>query len=132
VKTARIDEIEPLDLNGVRWRPLRRTLGVRAFGVNVMEADAGAAVVHEHDETESGAGAQRHEELYVVLAGAAEFTVDADTVAASAGTLVFVPDPAARRGARALADGTRLLAIGGPVDEAYRPPPWEAWFEERA
>ena len=50
------------------WRPVRRTLGVEAFGVNAYTAaNAGDEIVEEHDET--GAGAGRHEELYVVLAG---------------------------------------------------------------
>ena len=128
MKALRIDEIEPVDLHGVRWRPVRRTLGIRAFGANVTEADAGEIVVHEHDETESGAGQQRHEELYVVLTGVASFTVAGEVVLAPAGTLVFVPEPAARRGAVARADGTRGLAIGGPVGEPYAPPPWEDWF----
>jgi uncharacterized cupin superfamily protein len=128
MKVLHLDEVEPLDLDGVRWRPLRRTLGVRAFGVNVMEADAGDVVVQEHDETQSGAGRQRQEELYLVLAGAATFTVDGETVDASPGTVVFVSDPAAKRGATALADRTRVLAVGGTVGEAYEAPPWETWF----
>jgi hypothetical protein len=83
---------------------------------------------NEHDETEDLAGTQRHQELYVVLEGRATFTVDGEDVDAAAGTLVFLEDPAARRAAVAAEDGTTVLAIGGPVGEAYRPPPWDKIF----
>ena len=82
---------------------------------------------------EALAGAQRHEELYVVLAGRATFSVDGEDVDAPAGTLVFVNDPASRRAATATEERTTVLAIGGPVGAAYEPPPWEEIFlAERA
>jgi hypothetical protein len=31
---ARIDELERIDVAGVHWRPIRRRLGVQAFGIN--------------------------------------------------------------------------------------------------
>ena len=63
-----------------------------------------------------------------MLEGRATLTVDGEDVDAPAGTLVFVEEPAARRAAVAAEDGTTVLAIGGPVGEAYRPPPWEEIF----
>ena len=54
-----------------------------------------------------------HEELYFVLSGRATFTVDGERVDAPAGSLVFVKDPAMRRGAVADEAGTKILAIGG-------------------
>ena len=133
MKTAHLDDIPPTDVGGGNlWKPIRSTLGIRAFGVNAHVArEPGAAIIHEHDETEAGAGAQRHEELYVVLRGRATFIVDGEDVDAPAGTLVFVDDPSARRAAAALEEGTIVLAIGGPVGEAYEVPPWEAWFLEK-
>jgi hypothetical protein len=111
------------------WKPIRSTLGIEAFGVNAHVAEhAGDRLFNEHDETENLAGAQRHQELYVVLEGRATFTVDGEDVDAPRGTLVFVGDPASRRGAVAAEPGTTVLAIGGPVGEGYRPPPWEAIF----
>ncbi len=41
--------------------------------VNAYSAEAGEPVVEPHDETSAGAGA--HEELYLVVSGAATFTV---------------------------------------------------------
>ena len=128
MKRARIDEIEAIPVVGgaLQWRPVRRTLGVEAFGINAYTADAGDLVVEEHDET--GAGAGHHEELYVVMAGRATFTVDGDTFDAPAGTMVFLDDPNERRGARAVEDGTTVLAIGGVRGQPFRVSPWEFAF----
>src|SRR5204863_3511313 len=112
VKVARIKEIEPILVAGgeLQWRPLRRTLGIEAFGINAYTADAGELVVEEHDETGDGAG--HHEELYVVVTGRATFTVDGEEIDATVGTCVFLDDAKERRGARAVVDGTTVLAIG--------------------
>jgi hypothetical protein len=58
VKVVRIEEIEPVPVVGgeLQWRPLRRTLGIEAFGINAYTASAGELVVEEHDETGAGAG----------------------------------------------------------------------------
>jgi hypothetical protein len=111
----------------LRWRPIRRTLGIRAFGTNAYSADAGQDVVEEHDEV-SSSGSGGHEELYVVVRGHAEFTIDGETLDAPAGTLVFLPDPRAKRFAKALADGTLVMAVGAPRGEAYTVPEWEDRF----
>lgn len=106
------------------WSPIRRELGVLAFGINAWTADDGEQLVGEHDETTSG-----HEELYVVLNGAARFTVDGDERGATAGTVVFVQDPASKRSAIALEDGTTILSVGGKPGEAYAPRVWEVSAE---
>ena len=116
-EAARIDELA--DTSG--WSPLRLRLGVEAFGINAWAAgEAGAAVIPEHDEAPSG-----HEEVYVVTSGHAAFTVEGEPVDAPAGTVVFVRDPSARRGAVAREAGTTVLAVGGKPGAAYRPRAWE-------
>jgi len=124
--SVRIDELEPIPVveGKLLWRPLRRALGVEAFGINAYVAPrAGDDVVEEHTEEQ-----HRHEEVYVVLSGRATFTLDGDTLDAPAGSAVFVRDPSVKRHARAEEDGTAVLAIGGPRDEAYSVSPWETWF----
>jgi hypothetical protein len=127
VRSIHLDEI-----SGDRWKPIRSTLGIRAFGVNAVVGDEGNQLIPEHDETEAGAGSQRHEELYLVLRGRATFVCSEQTLDAPSGTLVFVEDPAERRAATAEEDGTVVLAVGGPVGEPYRVAPWEYWFRVRA
>jgi hypothetical protein len=108
-------------------KPIRIHFGIESFGVNAYEADAaGQHVIEEHDELGDGAG--RHEELYLVARGHAVFTVAGDEVDAPQGTLVFVGDPAVRRGAVAKEAGTTVLVMGGPVGQAFQPSPWEAWL----
>jgi tetratricopeptide (TPR) repeat protein len=116
---TRLDEIER---SGARneWIPIRRHLGVQSFGVNAWAGDTGAALVGEHEEQATG-----HEELYVVVAGRATFTVAGDEIDAPVGTIVFVGDPGVQRGAVATEDGTTILTAGGKPGEAFRVQPWE-------
>lgn len=118
--TARLDEIER---SGPRseWIPIRRHFGIAAFGVNAWSGQAGAEIVPEHDEGEDG-----HEELYIVIEGKATFTVAGETIDAPTGTVVFVRDPAAKRGAVAATDGATILTVGAKPGEAFRVSPWEA------
>jgi tetratricopeptide (TPR) repeat protein len=115
---------ETVDITEIRrpngWSPIRRELGVQAFGINAWHGDTDKVLVGEHDEQPSG-----HEELYLVIAGAARFTVDGEELDAPIGTAVFVRDPASRRSAVATAVGTTLLSVGGNPDEAYTPRAWE-------
>ena len=125
VRVARLGELETVHVAGVNWHPVRRALGITAFGINAYSADRDERLIEEHDE--GGRGAGGHQELYVLLGGHAKFTVDGEEIDASPGTLVFVPDPSARRTAIALADGTTALVVGGPAG-AITPSPWEHYF----
>jgi tetratricopeptide (TPR) repeat protein len=128
-RSVRLDDVEEIRVNGgaLRWKPLRRTLGIRAFGMNAYAAQAGEEVVEEHDEVGS-AGSGGHEEVYLVASGAARFVVDGEALDAPAGTLVFLPSPEARRSAVALQDGTIVVAVGGEPGRAYEVSPWEFYF----
>ena len=124
---AHIDALERarLDESGW-WRPVRRTLGLTAIGANAYTADvAGAPLIEPHDELSPSAGG--HEELYVVLTGAAVFTIAGDTIAAPAGTLLRV-DVGVRRAAVASAPATTVLVVGGRPDAALPPSPFEYWY----
>jgi hypothetical protein len=125
-QSIRLDDIDPIAVvNGtLLWRPVRRTLDIGAFGMNAYVAhNTGDDVVEEHTEQSLG-----HEEVYLVLAGRATFTLDDETLDAPAGTFVFVRDPAVKRYARAEEPGTSVLAIGGPREAVYEPSPWEDFF----
>lgn len=84
-------------------------LGVEAFGLQVLDLPAGFADYPEHDHAQDG-----QEEVYVVLAGSAAFTVAGERLEAAAGSLLRV-EPASKRTLVPGPDGVRMLAIGcGP------------------
>ena len=124
-QVMRLDEVESLGSAGApTWRRIRAAFGIASFGVNAWEATAdGQQIINEHDEL--GPGAAAHEELYLVLAGRATFTVDGERIDAPAGTLVYVRDPESRRGAVGETTGTVVLALGGKPGEAFTVSPWE-------
>jgi tetratricopeptide (TPR) repeat protein len=127
-RVAHLDDLDRIEAAGGLYRPIRRPLGVRAFGINAYTAvKAGDQVIERHDEV-SGGGPGRQEELYMVIAGHAEFTVAGETVDAPAGTLVFIPDPTAERRAVATADETTVVVVGGPADAPIPTSAFEYWF----
>ena len=124
MKTLRLDEVEGIPVFGTLvWKPVRKALGVTAFGINAYTAaNAGDEVVEEHTEQQLG-----HEEIYVVVAGHATFTIDGEEVDAPAGTLVYLDDVAERRQAVAKDPNTTVLAIGG-VPGTHDISAWEYFF----
>ncbi len=118
-----LDEIpraaEPCDPS-LDWRPVRHHLGVSAFGVNAfLGASEGDRVVELHDERDVG-----HEELYVVVRGAARFTIDGAQHEVRAGSVVLVA-PSSVREAFATAPDTAVLVIGG-APGSHAVSEWEA------
>ena len=133
MRALHVTDVEALRTRsfGFLWRPVRHALGIEAFGTNAYsQPEAGGELIEEHDETGTGAG--RHQELYVVLAGTARFTAGEEAFDAPAGTLVFFDDPAERRGAVAAEPHTTVLAIGGRVGEPFAVSPWEFFFRADA
>lgn len=120
MRHTHIDDLERIPYEFGVYRPIRRALGVSAFGVNAWSADAGP-VIEPHDEANTN-----HEELYLVLAGRARFVVDGEALDAPPGTLVLVP-PEAHREATALEAGTTVLTVGGSAGAAGPISPWEYW-----
>ena len=125
-RVTRIADVPPIDeaVEGLQWHPLRYALGIRAFGTNGYTArKPGDLVVEPHDEDE-------HEELYVVLHGAARFTVDGETFDAPAGTLVLVTPPS-HRVAYATEPETTVLVVGAAPGKAFERSDWEErWLDE--
>ena len=122
-----VDELDAIPVAGVVWHPIRRRLGIHAFGINAYTAEAvGKHVVEEHDESTSGAGG--HQEVYFVARGRATFTLDGESLDAPAGTIVFIRDHAVRRVAVAETEDTLVLAIGADPAHLYEVSPWETTF----
>jgi len=125
-RVTSLDALDRVPLDEGVWRPVRRALGVTAFGVNAYTAEeAGAPLIEEHDERSPGAGG--HEELYVVLRGAAQFVIGGARLDAPAGTMVLI-EPAVTRSAVATEAHSTVLVVGGSPGSALPPSPFEYWY----
>jgi quercetin dioxygenase-like cupin family protein len=123
-EVAQLDELDrfPVDDEGLVWRPVRRRLGVEAFGCNAYTAaKAGDRVVERHSEQDG------HEELYFVAFGHARFDLDGEEVDAPAGTLVHCP-PGTTREAHAVDAQTTVVAFGAKPGVAHEISKWEQIF----
>jgi uncharacterized cupin superfamily protein len=109
-----------------RWQPLNAALGLTGAGVSAIVCDPGEEFDIEHDEAETG-----QQEVYVVVAGRAEFTIGDERIEAAPGTVVAAPDPAATRNYRALEPGTRIVCLGVPGD-AGGGQSYGTWISEAA
>jgi len=94
----------------------RAELGVQSFGMAVVELDPGSDAHPDHDHSAAG-----QEEVFVVLRGTGEITVDGETVALDPETIVRV-GPEAKRKITPGPEGMRLIALGGVPGKAYEAP----------
>jgi mannose-6-phosphate isomerase-like protein (cupin superfamily) len=112
-----VPDVEPDD---PVWYPLQHALGIDTFGANVFVARRdGQLLVEEHDERDSG-----QQELYLVLHGSASFELDGEETLVESGDALAVIEPAVRRRATALSEGTTLLVVGsanGPFRSSWNP-----------
>ena len=77
--------------------------------------------MEDHRETET-----RHQELYLVISGRAEFVLDGDPYDCPAVTCIAIRDPEVRRSAIAVEPGTTVLAVGATPGQAYEVSSWDA------
>jgi mannose-6-phosphate isomerase-like protein (cupin superfamily) len=126
---AKIDEIEAIEgiLNGIKMHRVAAGLGVSAFGISIVDLDAGADQYPEHDHAEEGIGGQMfakrpqqlgQEEVYVALRGSGILEADGEQYRLDPEHIVRV-GPAVKRRVMAGPEGLRLLALGGTPGEAY-------------
>ena len=123
-EVVHLDELDryPVDDEGLVWRPVRRRLGITAFGTNAYTAEKGdERVVEEHYERDG------HEELYFVASGRATFVLGDEEVDAPAGTFIYAA-PGTKRGAVATEPGTTVLAIGAKPGVPHEISKWEEIF----
>jgi hypothetical protein len=134
-RVTHLDEIETIRFPNEPhpdWKPLRRELGITAFGTNAYIAEhPGDLIIDRHDELAGADDPGGSEEIYVVVRGAARFTVDGSSVDVPHGGVVAVRDPALVREAVALEAGTLVLAVGGRPGVAFTPSQWEETFLAR-
>jgi uncharacterized cupin superfamily protein len=101
-----------------RWSLARRSLGVNAFGLNVVQIEPGDRLT-EHDEVE-----RDQEEVFIVLDGDAKVVVDGEDHPAPVGTFARLDPRPARTVVNAGSRPVRLLIISAPTTSGYQPLDW--------
>jgi uncharacterized cupin superfamily protein len=108
---------EDLERNG-NWLLVRRSLGIGAFGINLVEIPPGERIP-EHDES-----GRDHEELFLVLEGSPSLVVDGREIEAPAGTFARL-DPHLSRTVVNHGDETAaVLIVSAPRSSGYEPLEW--------
>src|SRR4051794_12507669 len=103
-------------VNGGTTKLAGAELGVRSFGLQIFDFPPGFPNYPEHEHADEGM-----EEVYVVLEGSAEFTIDGEHVAVARDRVLWVA-PESRRKLVPGPDGVRILALGAVPGGAYERP----------
>jgi uncharacterized cupin superfamily protein len=108
---------EDLERSG-NWLLARRSLGLAAFGMNVVEIPAGEQIP-EHDEID-----RDQEEVFIVLEGSPSLVVDGREIETPAGTFARL-DPGLRRTVVNRGEGVAaVLIVSAPRTSGYEPMGW--------
>jgi uncharacterized cupin superfamily protein len=100
------------------WQLVRRTLELRAFGINVVDIAPGEQIP-EHDETD-----RDQEEVFYVLSGNPTLVIDGEDHSARAGMFARL-DPEHRRTVRNDGDEqASVLIVSAPRSSGYEPMSW--------
>jgi hypothetical protein len=111
----RFDEMEPI-FGGFFLRA-RASLGASSFGMQILNFPPnGGEFYPNHDH-----GASGQEEVYVVLAGSADFDLQGELVHLGPETAIRV-GAMTKRKISVGSDGARILALGGVPGGVYDPP----------
>ena len=109
--------VRDIDSDGA-WTLVRRSLGISAFGVNLVEIAPGGSIP-AHDETGSD-----QEELYAVLSGDAVAVLDGERVPAPEGTFVRVSPEVHRTLENPGPAVVTALVVGAPRGSGFEPLGW--------
>jgi quercetin dioxygenase-like cupin family protein len=108
---------EEMERDGA-WSLARRSLGLRAFGLNLVEIEPGGRIP-EHTEV-----ARDQEEVFVVLSGAPTMVVDGRPIPLSAGCFVRLDPEPARYVRNDGAEPATVLIASAPRTSGYQPMAW--------
>ena len=100
------------------WELVRRTLEVRAFGVNLVTVPPGGQIP-EHDET-----VRDQEELFFVISGSPTIVIDGDDHPARAGTFARLDPEHSRTVRNQSGEPASVLIVSAPRSSGYEPMDW--------
>jgi uncharacterized cupin superfamily protein len=108
---------EDMERNG-NWLLVRRSLGLDAFGMNLVEIPPGERIP-EHDETD-----RDQEEVFLVLEGSPSLVVDGREIEAPAGTFARLDPQLSRTVVNNGDEPASVLIISAPRTSGYEPMDW--------
>jgi uncharacterized cupin superfamily protein len=113
-----IVHLDDLERPFPKWALARKSLGLQAFGMNVVELPPGETIP-EHDEL-----GRDQEEVFLTLSGSPTVVIDGEEYPAPAGTFVRL-DPAPRRTVVNRNDeSATVLIVSAPCSSGYTPMEW--------
>jgi uncharacterized cupin superfamily protein len=108
---------EDLERSG-NWLLVRRSLGIGAFGINLVEIPPGERIP-EHDETD-----RDHEELFVALEGSPSLVVDGREIETPPGTFARLDPELSRTVVNHGDEPAAVLIVSAPRTSGYEPLEW--------
>lgn len=117
-KFEEMDRYEGEYDSGQKFIYAGKSMGVSAWGMNVIEMPPNWTDYPDHNHAEDG-----QEEVYVVLAGSGYVQAGDERLPIGAGMMVRV---SAEQNRKLIPgdDGMTVLALGGTPGKAYTPPSW--------
>jgi len=100
------------------WSLVRRSLGCRSFGVNLVEIPPGESIP-EHDET-----GRNQEELFFIVSGSPVLVINGEEHPAAEGTFARLDPPVRRTVRNAGSDPCSVLIVSAPTDSGFQPMDW--------
>jgi uncharacterized cupin superfamily protein len=101
-----------------KWWLARKSLGLRSFGMNVVEIPPGDDIP-EHDEVD-----RDQEEVFVVLEGTPTMVIDGEEHPTEPGTFVRLDVEPHRTMVNRGEDTARVLIVSAPRTSGYEPMSW--------
>jgi uncharacterized cupin superfamily protein len=108
---------EDLERSG-NWLLARRSLGLGAFGMNLVEIPPGERIP-EHDETD-----RDQEEVFIVLEGSPSLVVEGREIETPAGTFARLDPQLSRTVVNHGDDTAAVLIVSAPRNSGYEPMDW--------
>jgi uncharacterized cupin superfamily protein len=108
---------EDLERSG-NWLLARRSLGLSAFGMNLVEIPPGERIP-EHVETH-----RDQEEVFIVLDGAPSLVVDGREIETPAGTFARLDPHLSRTVVNHAEEPASVLIVSAPRNSGYEPMDW--------
>lgn len=101
-----------------KWALARKSLGLQAFGMNVVELPPGESIP-EHDELD-----RDQEEVFVTLSGSPTVVIDGEEHPAPAGTFVRLDPEPRRTVVNRSGEHATVLIVSAPCSSGYTPMEW--------